>query len=185
MNKYFKYTLVFLFGVLFWGIACKKGDPKPTKGDDRLTNPYCNDPSAVNYNWGFPGIPDNSVCIYPVDTFLGSWQFLDSIFAEDSSFLEYQPKILVFTASEDTAHIHLAIQGWCPSEILYAVANKYGNAIVDTLAGDFKGQIICNQQDSVSGVFNTFTYKKDSMSINLSVQNSGTLQIHRGWAIKQ
>lgn len=185
MKKYFKYILVFLFGALFWGIACKKENPKPTNGDSRLTNPYCNDPNAVNYNWGFPGKPDNTVCIYPVDTFLGTWQFQDSIFDVDSSFLSFQSKTLIFTASEDTMRIHLAIQGWCPSEKLYAVANKYGNAIVDTLAGNFKGQIICNQQDSISGSFSTNTYKIDSMRIGLTVNNSSGTQYHIGWAIKQ
>lgn len=185
MNKYFKFSLVFIIGALFWGVACKKEDPKPTDGDGRLTNPYCNDPNAVNYNWGFPGTPDSTTCIYSVDTFLGTWQFQDSIFAEDSAFIDFQSKMLVFSSSEDSTRIHLAIQGWCNSETLYAVANKFGYAMVDTLVEGFKGQIMCNQQDSISGTFSTNTYKMDSMRIELSVRNSTGIQNHKGWAIKQ
>jgi len=186
MNTQFKYIIILLVACFFWFNACKKvKDPPPTTGDDRLTNPYCNDPHAVNYNWGFPGKPDNSICIYPVDTFIGTWQFLDSVFAVDSSFSNFQTKTLIFSASEDTTSTHLAIKGWCNTETLFAVADKFKHATVDTLAGEFKGQIICNQSDSISGSFNLNTYKKDTMSIELTIQNNVGTQFHRGWAIKQ
>jgi hypothetical protein len=58
--------------------ACKPyKDPAPV--DLGLTNPYCNDPRAINYNWGFPGKPDYSVCIYPSEAFGGTYICNDSI----------------------------------------------------------------------------------------------------------
>lgn len=186
MKTHFKSLFVLLFGLAFVINACQKEkDPPPTDGDDRLTNPYCNDPNTVNYNWGFPGIPDNSVCFYPVDTFIGNWLFLDSIFDADSSFFHYETKSLTFSSSEDTINKHLSIQGWCGADILFAVADKYKRATVDTLDENINGQIICNPSDTITGVFNLNTYKQDSMMIDLKVKSQTGVFYHKGWAIKQ
>lgn len=165
--------------------ACQKKDPPPSGGDDRLTNPYCNDPLAVNYNWGFPGKPDNSVCFYPVDTFIGNWVFLDSIFNQDSTFHSFISRTLSFKDTHDSTHAQLAMHGWCDNEIIYIRADKNRRAIVDTLSENYKGQIVCNQQDSISGKFNLNTFRVDSMKVDIKISNSSGTFFHQGWAIKQ
>jgi len=60
-------------------LGCTKWTDTQNASDPRLTQKYCNDPFAVNYNWGFPGIPDNSTCVFPSDVYVGTYVFHDSI----------------------------------------------------------------------------------------------------------
>ena len=62
-------------------LACTKWADTQKPSDPRLTQKYCNDPFAVNYNWGFPGLPDNSTCIFPSDLYVGTYLFHDSIYS--------------------------------------------------------------------------------------------------------
>src|SRR4051812_10618768 len=67
-------------------MACKKdADPSAPRPGALDTTFYCNDPDAVNYNWGFPGTPDNSKCYYPSDIYAGTYSFTDSVYNIDNS----------------------------------------------------------------------------------------------------
>ncbi len=83
-----KYIVVLFIISLFSVGSCRKySDPAPIE-DERLdTNFYCNDPDAVNYNWDFPGTPDQGECIFPADAFEGSYTILDSSFSTTDSFV--------------------------------------------------------------------------------------------------
>ena len=178
--------LLLAAGIMLGWSACKKyEDPPPTKGDNRLTNHYCNDPRAINYNWGFPGIADNSVCVYPVDSFIGTWKFMDSVFLEDQTFKSFAVKDLVFSATEDTLMTHLAVTGWCNDKILYATADKYKRAFLDSLMEGISGQLLCTPTDTITGFFNQSNMGKDSMEIELTVTGNTGVLLHKGWAIKQ
>src|SRR5579872_3418748 len=75
--------IVIFFLMLTEGVcSCSKYKDTKATADPRLTNPYCNDTNAVNYNWGFPGKPDSTVCFYPTDVFKGIYTFNDSIFLQ-------------------------------------------------------------------------------------------------------
>jgi hypothetical protein len=166
--------------------ACKKyKDPPATGGDDRLTNKYCNDSRAVNYNWGFPGKPDNTICIYPVDSFLGSWLFTDSVFLPDGSLQTVQTKTLSFTATEDTVMTHMSVVGWCGNIPFFVNANKYRLAYVDTLEEGVGGQLLCATLDTLSGTFNKNTGFVNTMKIDLTIINASGTTFHRGEAVKQ
>src|ERR1043165_6289024 len=77
--RYFSLIILSLALVMGFAFSCKKWQDPAPKEDPRLTRPYCNDPEAVNYNWDFPGKPDNSVCFYPSDLFAGTYTFWDTV----------------------------------------------------------------------------------------------------------
>src|ERR1043165_5567011 len=82
--RYFSLIILSLALVMGFAFSCKKWQDPAPKEDPRLTRHYCNDPSAVNYNWDFPGKPDNSVCFYPADLFAGTYMFYDTVSASQS-----------------------------------------------------------------------------------------------------
>lgn len=167
--------------------ACSKyKDPPPAGYDDRLTKPYCNDSKAVNYNWGFPGIPDNSVCIYAVDSFTGNWIFKDTVLLPNNDIAEIVDRNITFTPTEDTIKIHLAVTGWCGGNVpFYITANKYGRADVDSIPAGVPGQLLCVSTDTLNGFFNKRIYGPDTMKIELTITNAAGTRYHKGVAIKQ
>ncbi len=170
-------------------VSCSKWvDPKPI--DLGLTNPYCNDPNAVNYNWGFPGKPDNTVCFYPTDVFKGKYVFIDSIYSESGStagnFLYAKIDTLYFIAISQTK---LVATGFCgPTDSMHLTAVTF-TASVDTLAGDSltatQGQItFCRTTDTVNG--SIFYNRNDSLlHVNFQVTSDTGISQHIGKARKQ
>src|SRR5690606_3851832 len=115
-----------LSGVLYSGCT-RYEDPAPAEDDPRLDRPYCNVPGAVNYNWGFPGTPDSSTCIYPVDSFIGNWLLRDTVFFSDQSYDTVTSRILsILAVTGDSTRSRLQLSGWCGPELLQATANKFG-----------------------------------------------------------
>lgn len=166
--------------------ACNKWkDPAPYT-DPRLTNPYCNDPEAVNYNWGFPGKPDNTVCFYPTDVFRGTYVLTDSVYQTSTGFLLYGSvdTIQIYALS----HTKLAILGLCNGgDSLKLTAGLTMVARVDTTVGDTTvlrwGQLLCRTQDTVSGTV-TFSTLDSLLHFTLDVvSDTGTTQ-HLGKAKK-
>ena len=100
-----KIVVISVFSILMF-FSCKKyKDPSPIT-DPRIKNHYCNDPSAVNSNWDFPGIADNTVCIYPSDIFEGNFKLydttindLDSVLKTDSLELFNKQKTMQSTSN--------------------------------------------------------------------------------------
>lgn len=191
-NKKVKIIGLFAVAALVNVMACSKyKDPPETGLDDRLGTHYCNDPRSVNYNWGFPGIPDNDICIYPIDSFLGTWLFTDSMSRQDGDSFIVQIRTLRFTATEDTALTHLAIYGLCDDDVtpVYVTANQYSVAYVDTLFEEGAGQLFCNSADTLTGFINlstdTAVAPSGTMIFNLTVSTNEGIIFHRGTAIKQ
>ena len=166
-------------------ISCNKWvDPKPVN-DPRLTNPYCNDPAAVNYNWGFPGKPDNTICFYPTDDFKGRYVYYDSIYSESGStagnFLYAQTDTLNIYA---LSHTKLIIIGFCGTDTLKMTAVTF-TASVDTVVGDTltatQGQLLCSSNDTVNGTI--FYSRIDSqLHVNLQVVSDTWQYSHIGKA---
>ena len=185
-NKFLFLCAAALAVVIF---SCSKyKDPPSTGIDDRLKDKYCNDSRAVNYNWGFPGIPDNTVCIYPVDSFIGTWLFTDSMFLPNGDNVGVQLKTLTFSSTEDKALTNMAVTGWCNNASpFYVTANKYSVATVDTSAGGMLGQFLCNNSDTLTGqiMFSLDSALKGTMLIDFTIANAGGSTNHRGRAVKQ
>lgn len=183
MNKKLA-ILLFCFATLSV-VACKKwADPAPTS-DPRINNPYCNDPEAVNYNWGFPGVPDNTKCFFPSDIFNGTYQFTDSVYQASTGFFIFtqQQTLQVVKRSQNK----LEVFGLCGTGSLFITAHRNFIATIDTTVGDTsiinRGQLLCRTQDTASG---TITYNRiDSLlHISITVVSDTGITIHTGKAKK-
>lgn len=182
----------FKTGLLIGAVLCaaliasclKSEDPEPASPPNELTSRYCNDPNAINYNWGFPGIADSTLCIYPVDHFLGQWTLTDSVFHADSSFNYAATQTLTFTATEDTLRSHLKVSGLCDNgNMLLATADKYGRAVIDSMNYQTPGQFFCSQADTVTGSFQFWFSGKDTMDVRLNIIGAEA-GYHKGVAIR-
>lgn len=161
--------------------ACQKYKDKVTNGDPRLTNPYCNDPNAVNYNWGFPGKPDSTICIFPNQLFVGRYVYYDSIYQADYSFsYASTDTLLIFS----TSHTALKMVGFCPiGDTMSLTAGISYVATVDTT--EVKGQTLCRIQDTVSGtITKNLADTIAEVHINFTVYADTGTTYHIGTALK-
>ncbi|MBC7553481.1 MAG: hypothetical protein H7257_05840 [Taibaiella sp.] len=166
--------------------ACKKWEDPAAVSDPRLTNPYCNDPDAVNYNWGFPGKPDNTLCYFPTDLFKGTWLLVDSVYITSTGLFIHADSIYLNIYPIAQSHTKLAVLGFCgggDTLKMTAAAASY-NAAVDTTLGDSltnRGQKWCRIQDTVNG--SIFNSRIDSMlHITLQVISDTGVTTHLGKA---
>lgn len=170
-----------------FAFSCKKWkDPAP-KDDPRLTRHYCNDPNAVNYNWDFPGKPDNTVCFYPADLFAGNYMLYDTVYALASD-LYLSADSIPLTISK-ISQTKISVSGMCPSGSLTLTAGATYNASVDTTVGDsltlHPGQFFCRTVDTIVGSFTRDKVDSSIMYIELIVRtDTGTIS-HVGRAIKK
>jgi hypothetical protein len=165
--------------VLFFSCA-KWVDKKAV--DPHLTNPYCNDPRAVNYNWGFPGRPDDSVCFFPDDLFKGKYIYQDSIYLPDNTYLFSRAETLSIYGLSDTL---IGMVGMCPSltdTLKLSAATTY-IATVDTVVG--YGQLACRPLDTLAGTLTKLYYNDTVMLVYFTVNSDTGITIHKGQAYKQ
>lgn len=167
--------------------ACAKNEPYNTPSDEQLSTHYCNDPIAINYNHGFPGVADNSVCIYPTDVFQGTYQLRDSVFNAEyelDTILEY---VVSFQARSLT---RLVMSGFCPNgDSIRLTADRYYKAGVDsTMLQDSsmrEGHIFCRQADTISGFITRYNSDTDKIRINLAIASDTGINYHIGTGLKK
>jgi hypothetical protein len=167
-------------------LSCKKYVDKKATPDPRLTTHYCNDPDAVNYNWGFPGVPDNQVCFYPTDVFKGVYEFHDSVqFKITGYFVKADTLELTITKGNNT---RFTIGGFCASGgLLSLTAGVNFFATLDTTMGDsttqIRGQAFCMSADTVNGSLVKDRLNDSLLYITLEVAaDTGVTTIHTGTA---
>lgn len=166
--------------------SCKKYTDPVSKVDPRLTQLYCNDPTAVNYNWNFPGTPDSTVCFYPTDVFQGTYELKDSVFFDSSHiFIAANSFFVTFTKHTKTK---MAVVGFCPwgDSILLTAGPNY-SASLDTVVGDSTthalGQVICGSADTISGVVYKDEINDSILYFSLRVSSdTGVITNHVGRA---
>lgn len=190
MRKVQYYILITaLLGIAGLAACDKYKDPPPT--DLGLTRKYCNDPIAANYNDSFPGIPDNSVCIYPNELFKGTWLFRDSVYLPDMTFFQAQDYTLTFLPGNpalDTLKNKVTVSGFCSNgNTLALTTTRFGLAMTDTLVTYTQGgQLFCTPTDTVSGMFRLiFEATGNRIQIQMNEQAPGGSYIHTGYATKQ
>lgn len=173
---------------LFLFVSCDKWkDPAPVN-DPRLTNLYCNNPAAVNYNLGFPGKPDNSICFFPSDLFQGSYLLKDSVYVSTSGlFLKADSFMIRIVKINDSK---IAVVGFCNSGTqLFLTAGPTYVATMDTLAGDSttinKGQIMCRIQDTISGTITKDRIDSTLLHVFLTIVGDTGTTVITGNARKQ
>lgn len=185
-----KLLIILLLAPALIFYACKKyQDPPDATFPSELTDHYCNDPRAVNYNWNFPGIEDSLVCVFPVDSFQGSWTYYDTTYLPSGDTAGTAIRNLVFTSTEDSVKMHMTVAGWCSANATFNVtANKYNRSELDSLPGSYSGQFFCSQADTAVGAFykdvsDTTSFNK--MVVDITVTSGETIQYHKGVAIRQ
>lgn len=171
-----KYLLV----ILLFALSCKPyKDPDPIK-DPRLTNPYCNDPAAINYNWEFPGVPDNTTCIFPSDVFEGNYIWYDSTQDENLNILAFD-STFVNVAKVDTTR--LTLSGKCNYN-LSLTADRFLNIVIDSLHGD--GQQFCQTNDTIIGTGLKIGFADTtSFTMNYIIVSDTGSSFHKAYFLKQ
>ncbi len=184
--RYFIAVLgVFIVGCLVFSSCKKYEDPHGVRPDELNNRFYCNIPTAVNYNWGYPGTEDNSLCFYPTDVFTGSYMFYDSVY-QDTLFLLADSFLVTISRVSDTT---MTVSGFCKNGggIVMSADLSY-NATVDTVVGDsstFRGQLLCRQLDTVAGFISKDKFDTTRLHINFMVASDTGVATHYGSARKQ
>ena len=184
MTRLTFYTLgvwIFLFGI--FASSCKPADYSATAPDTLGTRFYCNVPEAVNYNWGFPGRPDNSLCFYPSDLFAGRYKYTDSIYIEGS--LDSAASLSTYTLTARALNRQqFSLAGFCAGgDSLRLTATRFFRATIDTTT--INGQTFCRPQDSVLGLFMRTLEDTARLRIELRVVSDTGITVHRGTAYRQ
>ena len=171
----------YLFFIILLVAACKPyKDPDPIT-DPRLQNSsYCNDPAAINYNWGFPGIPDNSLCIFPTDVFEGNYVWRDSVIDENGDVLAFD-SVFATVSKLDTTRLN--INGRCGYD-LKLTADKFLGIVIDSIDGN--GQKFCQASDTIIGTgLKTGFSDTTTFSLNYIIISDTGSSIHKSIFIKQ
>jgi hypothetical protein len=171
---------MYLFAVILIISSCKRyKDPDPFK-DSRINQPYCNDPSAINYNWDFPGVPDNSKCIYPAEIFKGNYFYRDSEITASGNIGNLDSFPITITQIDSTK---LEIVGFCGTKIHTAKANRFYTFVLDSLTGN--GQNFCSTTDTVEGKGQKQNLTDTTfIKFNYTTLQNGVSVIHSGTATK-
>ncbi len=173
---------LFLFSMLSLLVffSCKKyKDPDPFS-DSRIKNHYCNDPSAVNFNWDFPGIADNTVCIYPSDIFERNFTMFDTTINDVDSVLNTSFYDIEISKIDSTK---LTLKGFCGATIFTAKANRYLKFELDSIV--YFGQLFCNPSDTIigNGYRKTFA-DTTAFYFNYVLQTPNGIEKHKTFAVK-
>jgi hypothetical protein len=179
-----------LFWVFFWGgvalAGCKAEEETYPPTDPRLgERAYCNSPTAVNYNWDFPGRPDSSVCIFPSDLFAGTYLFTDSIYFAGGQ-LDSARSGQAYTLSVTrVSRTQMQLSGFCPGgQTIPLTGNRTQfQAVVDTVT--LRGALFCRPVDTVSGMLSRSLTDSLNLSVALTVYSDTGVNVHRGTARRQ
>jgi hypothetical protein len=160
--------------------SCQKWEDKPAK-DLGLTNKYCNIPSAINYNFAFPGIEDNTTCIFPSTPFVGTYYFQDSIYDEADQLF---PGSLLTLNVKAEDNFRFLMDGFCSNgNQLKFIADRFYRAAADSIIGQGT-QFLCRNLDTLSG---SLEYRAidSSLYLDLKVISDTNIVFHRGRAYKK
>ncbi len=179
---------IVLGGVLVAGVSwlagCKQIENTYNDTDPRLdSNRYCNDPEAVNYNWNFPGKPDNAVCVYPADLFKGNFLFKDSVTREDGTLDSVASTRQYLLSIAAAGNNRVTLTGFC-SQVLILTAPRTGfRATLDTTV--VKGQLFCRPADTVNGSLQRDLADTMGLKIAFTVISDTGTRVHYGTATRQ
>lgn len=179
MKTHFTILAIFLSCFLLLQ-SCEKWKDQPAKNLG-FTNKYCNIPAAINYNIGFPGIEDNSTCIYPSTPFAGNYRFRDSIY-NNANELTIGDSINFNISVTDS--FRFSIQNFCSNtNPLKFKANRYYRAEADSIIGAGT-QLMCRTQDTLSGRVE-YRNTDSSLYIEWTIVSDTAINFHKGRAYKK
>jgi hypothetical protein len=172
--------LLFCFFAVFFSSCKPYKDPAPII-TNVLTTHYCNNPKAVNYNWGFPGVADDAICFFPADLFVGQYTYYDSILDVGSSlYLPFDTvDITIAKLTDSTIHI----LGQCVTVPLSAKASKNYRFALDSTT--YLGQVFCGGGDTINGAGTKIQFNDTNFVYQYQLIKNGNLLNHKGWMIKK
>jgi hypothetical protein len=173
-------TIASILGLIITFFACKKYKDPVNPPLNNLTSKYCNNPKAINYNWGFPGSPDNSICIYPADLYAGSYIFYDSLLDASGLYLPFDTIAVTITKLNDSS---ISINGLCGTTNFTATALKNNRFNLDTTAQI--GQIYCSGADTINGFATKWLWNDSNFKFTYLLINGVNIKEHKGYFIKQ
>jgi hypothetical protein len=162
--------------------ACQPTDYTATAPDTLNTRFYCNDPEAVNYNWGFPGRPDSSICRYPSDYFSGTFSYFDSIYLADGKFDSAGSLRRYMLSLQGINRRQFSVSGFCAGGSLLLTGSRYFTASFDTTT--LRGQPFCRMQDTISGTITRRLEDTTRLRISFTVVSDTGTATHRGTAYR-
>jgi hypothetical protein len=170
--------LILIASIAINATACKPyKDPAPK--DLGLTNPYCNNPFAVNFNWGFPGKPDNTVCIFPAQVFAGNYKLYDSITSNNASTIFNDSALVSLAQLNDST---LTLSNHCVGNNYVVRATKTLQFYVDSTT--LLGAPFCNG-DTIAGNARKLNIDDSIITYTYDLNNNGTTIKHKAILIKQ
>lgn len=175
-------------------VACQKWtDPAPVDDPRIKDRKYCNDPLAVNYNWGFPGVADSTTCVYPADLFKGTYTFTDSVYFNDETTLDSAHSFQTYTLQlSPISKTKFHLSGFCSNDLVFTAGRSTYQASADTTLklNDTTyafGQPLCRIQDTLTGTISKSKTDSTFHSVTIAwkvISDSG-INYHKGTAIKQ
>lgn len=174
-------------GCLLLLTACSKsGDKKGPDISDQLNRKYCNIPGAVNYNWNFPGIEDNSTCFFATSFYEGNWMFVDTVKSHDETVIRIDTLGLSFQKIEqDLTYQKMHMTGWCGTESLIIDVDRFYLARTDSFDNNQGWQKICNNRDSVFVEMRKSIYDTTQLTINIIQYLPTSVLYHSGSGIRK
>lgn len=182
-KNYFAYITLLLIIL----ISCKKYETAKDGTGDLFDRPYCNNPEAVNYNDGFPGTADSTVCFFPKDVFVGTYLWKDTIFNAEfelDTVMEYTISVYANNNTE------LRLLGFCPSgDSLHFVADRFYKAQADSLilpdSTQLPGILSCGTKDTLTGTIINTREDTVKLKFNWTISSDTGINYHIGTAVKQ
>ncbi len=172
-------NIILLFLLVATAACSNYTDPDPIS-DPRLTTPYCNDPSAINFNWDFPGVPDNSVCFYPSEVFAGNYIWHDTLLNDNLTPRSFDSSFVTISQL-DTTRVKLV--GRCSTD-LFLTTNKFLNIVIDSVVNN--GQIFCRPTDTIVGQGLKIGFADDTkFTIDYTIFSDTGNSVHKATFIKQ
>jgi hypothetical protein len=187
-----RYALLIITGCLIGILSCKKWQDKPGIPDPRINErKYCNDPRAINYNWGFPGVSDSTVCMYPAQVFKGKYIYTDSIYFPDFTQDTLHPEKTYTLLINEISYNKLSLEGFCEgNQAIFLTASRYNyRATIDTTIHSSDttvdyGQFFCRQLDTLTGYLSKSQGDSTHLLIEFTVVSDTGIRIHKGTALR-
>lgn len=191
MRKIQRLLFVALSLILFF--SCKKWEDQKAQPNPLITaRKYCNDPLAVNYNWGFPGTPDNTTCYYPTDIFKGDYVYQDSVFDVNMNFDSVRSQTSYVLHVIPTDKYHFRVVGFCSNNdsLKFTGERSTFKASADTTikindSTYAYGQFCCSSLDTLTGYFSKNMSDSIHLKVNFMIVSDTGINYHIGTAIKQ
>ncbi len=180
-----KYVLGCLLIFTFFA-GCKAEERSFPETDPRLgERAYCNSPTAVNYNWDFPGRPDSSVCIFPSDLFAGTYLFRDSIYFGDGEFDSARSGTAYTLNIARINNTQMRLSGFCAGgqTVPLTGTRTQFRAVVDTVT--LRGALFCRPVDTVIGYISRRLTDTLNLSVEFTVYSDSGVNVHRGTLRRQ